>query len=225
MMKSSLALIADSTHRAQPAHCCAQDLARPLHAMLLLLLSSLAVAGGASGSETYRFKMPQPTVYRVESVSTQSFAASNRTASLKAWPANGSTNYVELESRIVLQLQSPHVLDKLIAGRAVALARTINPGLFILQAPDPLTAAREAHWLASQTNVAACYPMFRQKINLHGPYAPQPTDTFFSYSDPTSPWEWALEDRNTNGLSAAGFERARRLAIFAWPRRDHRDRR
>ncbi len=180
---------------------------------ILALLSSSTGVSASPLADTYRFKFPQPAQYRVDSAIPQSLAASLNLPWLKAWPASGSTNYVELGSRIVLQLSRINALSQLMTGHPIKLSRTITPNLFILQAPEALTAAREAHRLAADPGVITAYPVFRQRINLHGPYAPQPSDTFFSYSAPANPSEWALEHRNSDG-SSAGVDLNVRAA---WP--------
>src|SRR5438552_13568582 len=97
--------------------------------------------------------MPQPTVYRLDQSNVGSVLPSSKTAWLKAWPEDGSTNFVELGDRVVLQLKTPGDLKGLIAGHPLNLSRTISSNVFILQAPDCLTAAREAHRLAAVDEV------------------------------------------------------------------------
>ncbi len=159
-------------------------------------------AAPESAPAVFRFKFPLPREYRAEGSEALRSSSTNKLIWLKARAAVENTNLVEFGSRIVLQVRSTNALNQLLGDHPLSVVRVIAPGLVMLQAPDALTAARQAHWLASQTNVAACYPVSRQRIDLHGRYAPQPTDTFFSYTVPSNPYEWALENRNVDGSSA-----------------------
>jgi subtilisin family serine protease/subtilisin-like proprotein convertase family protein len=114
---------------------------------------------------------------------------------LRAWPEQGSTNPVELGSRVVLLLESAADLPGLLSGRALQVSRTAAPGLFVLQAPDALTAANEAAALAQFRKVRACYPVMRRRYQLQGPYASIPNDPYF-------PQQWHLENRDSNGVPA-----------------------
>jgi subtilisin family serine protease/subtilisin-like proprotein convertase family protein len=91
----------------------------------------------------------------------------------------------------------------LTAGRALELSRTITSNIFILQAPDAVTAAREAHRLAALTEVVACYPVMRREAAPHGPYAPRSNDPFaipyfFTGLGQTIESQWPIEDRDGN---------------------------
>jgi hypothetical protein len=89
---------------------------------------------------------------------------------------------VELGSRLVVQLESPTDLPQLIAGSSLALTRVVTANVFILQAPDAGTAAREAHRIAVLPRVTASYPVMRRQADLHGSYAYLPSDNLFSFS-------------------------------------------
>jgi subtilisin family serine protease/subtilisin-like proprotein convertase family protein len=149
--------------------------------------------------------MPSDVSYRLdESVARR--LPNEKTEWVRAWPESGSTNYVELGSRLVLQLKATADLKQLTAGRSLELSRTLAPNVFILQAPDAITAASEAERLATFPDVAASYPLLRRQYSLHGAYASQPTDFFFSL-------QWPLEHRNADG-SSAGVDLNVRAA---WP--------
>ena len=111
---------------------------------------------------------------------------------VKAWPDDGSTNSVELGSRLVLSLSSADRLLPLVQGSPLRLSRTVASNLFILQAPDVRTALSEAQRLASLPEVTVCYPVMRRQIRKHGSYAPPPNDPYFTN-------QWPLEYRATNG--------------------------
>src|SRR5437667_11959487 len=101
------------------------------------------------------FRFPHPAAYRF-----QESAASRQTRSagvewLRAWPATGSTNFVEFGSRVVLQLQSTNSLSRLLVGSPLALSRVVGGNVFILQAPDAFAAARQSARLAAQPEVLA----------------------------------------------------------------------
>jgi subtilisin family serine protease/subtilisin-like proprotein convertase family protein len=117
-----------------------------------------------------------------------------------------STNVVEFGSRVVLQLEPGATLDQLISSGVLKHSRTVAPNVFILQAPDALTAAREAHRMAALPQVRASYPVVRKPSELNGLYAPQPTDHFFNI-------QWPLEHRMADGVSAGPDLNVR----AAWP--------
>lgn len=125
---------------------------------------------------------------------------------LKAYPHRRGTNFIEFGSRVVVQLGEHARLENLIDNGLLQLSRTVAPNVFILQAPDALMAAREAHRLASLPNVRASYPIIRMQADLDGQYAPQPTDFFFNI-------QWPLEHRMASGLSAGPDLNVR----AAWP--------
>jgi len=78
---------------------------------------------------------------------------------VKAWLQDGSTNFVEIGDRVVMQLTTGDDLNKLIKGHPLQPSRTISTNIFILQAPDAMTAAHEAHYLAGLPEVQAAYPV------------------------------------------------------------------
>ena len=61
-----------------------------------------------------------------------------------------ATNDFEITSRVTLQLDDPKKLNALIAGTSLKLARKVADNVFILQAPDALTAAQQASRLADE---------------------------------------------------------------------------
>jgi subtilisin family serine protease len=157
--------------------------------------------------------MPQPAAYRIEQAPAPALAREQGAQWLRAWPENGSTNWVEFGSRVVLKLKSADDLKRLTTGHPLQLARTVEFELFILQAPDALTAAQEAHRLAALEGVEASYPVVRGRAGLRGPYAPQPVDSCFSFLNSSIPYQWYLENRNADG-SSAGMDLNVRAA---WP--------
>jgi len=180
-------------------------------AFFLALLSlgialNFAWADSERATEHFQFRLPRPAAYHLEAKQLRSSSPSSKNEWLKAWPDGSSTNYIELGSRVVLQLKSGRDYKQFITGHALELARTVGPNIFILQAPDPLTAAREAHRLAGRREICASYPVLRRQVDLHGRYAYQPTDFFFAQ-------QWQMEHRNTNGLSAGVDLNVR----AAWP--------
>lgn len=125
---------------------------------------------------------------------------------VKAWPQDGSTNFVELGSRVVLQLKNGEDLKRLTQGHPLQLSRSVATNLFILQAPDAITAAQEAHYLAGLPEVQAAYPVMQVPVSHNGTYATQPNDQYIFY-------QWNLEHRNGDGTSAGVDLNVR----AAWP--------
>ncbi len=103
-----------------------------------------------------------------------------------------STNTMELGNRIAIQLKSGADLKKLTAGRASKLARTVAPDVFILQAPDAVTAMLEAEAFAKFPEVLASYPVMRRRASLDGAFARIPNDPYF-YT------QWNMGARNPDG--------------------------
>jgi subtilisin-like proprotein convertase family protein/subtilisin family serine protease len=156
-----------------------------------------------STSPRFNFRFPQAGAYRFEqeaALSSLAPAAAQRAQWLRAWPENGSTNFVEFGSRIELQLDPTRNLQSLIAGHPLELSRVVASNLFVLQAPDALTAANEAHRLAALDGVLACHPVLRRQSTLHGPYAARPNDPFcvpyFYGGLARIDAQWWLEDRD-----------------------------
>jgi subtilisin family serine protease/subtilisin-like proprotein convertase family protein len=140
----------------------------------------------------FHFKEPHLRAYRIELPRGVRVASLQQTGWVKAVPEIGPGAEVELGSRLVLQLEAPDALAALLQARPLQLARELTATTFILQAPDPWTAIRQAELLASQPGVKACYPVMRRQRQLAGAYAPKPSDTYF-------PNQWYLENRGSNG--------------------------
>ncbi|PYK97971.1 MAG: hypothetical protein DME19_14315 [Verrucomicrobia bacterium] len=123
----------------------------------------------SSASGHFYFRFPQPAVYHLGERAASRQAAAAKVEWVKGWPQNGSTNFVEFGSRVVLHVQSTDSLRRLLAGSPLTLSRVVAGNCFIFQAPDASTAAREARRLAAQPEVLASYPVVRQAAALHGP--------------------------------------------------------
>src|SRR5436309_1428730 len=110
-------------------------------------------------SDYFHFRFPHPAAYRLEESVASRHSPAARVEWLKGWPQNGSTNFVEFGSRVVLQLRSTNSLPRLLVGSPLPLSRVVAGNVFILQAPDAPAAAREAARLATQPEVMASYPV------------------------------------------------------------------
>jgi subtilisin family serine protease len=192
----------------------------PLWIFVLLSLSVQAAPAQVNSPATtnhFQFRTPQQKTYRVEESVPRLALAGDKAAWLTARAADGSTNIVEFGSRIVVQLQSPDDLKRLTAGRALELSRVVASNIFILQAPDALTAAQEAHRLAALPEVSASYPVMRRQNNLHGPYAQRSNDPFFGPyflgSGTRIEALWPLENRDLDS-SRLGLDLN---VLAAWP--------
>jgi subtilisin family serine protease/subtilisin-like proprotein convertase family protein len=151
-----------------------------------------------------RFSAPQEVRYQLEPIAGGQ--SEQPEAWIRAWPRDGSTNFVELGARVVLQLKSAGDLKGAIGNRPLKTIRTVGSNVFLLQAPDALTAAREADRLAALPQVMVSHPVTRRPADLHGPYASLPTDSFFGL-------QWQLEHRQSDGSSGGVDLNAR----AAWP--------
>ncbi len=162
------------------------------------------------------FRMPHAEAYRVEPAALRAAAGSNRVEWIRAYRNDGSTNFTQLGSRVVVQVNSKDDLNELTRGGVLTLARTITSNLFILQAPDAITAVQEAARLAALPNVQASYPVIRKPLNLHSPYALRSNDPFFvPYFNVNPSYDalWYLENRLYDG-TRAGIDLN---VLAAWP--------
>jgi subtilisin family serine protease/subtilisin-like proprotein convertase family protein len=155
----------------------------------------------------FQFKTPQSLALQLDEGEVSRVALkSARKAWMKAWLQDGSTNFVELGNRVVLQLKNGGDLKRLTQGHPLQLSRSVATNVFILQAPDALTAAQEAQSLAALPEVEASYPVMQTPASLNGAYAAAPNDQY-AYL------QWNLEHRNGDGTSAGVDLNVR----AAWP--------
>lgn len=167
----------------------------------------------AGRAEEFTFKMPDQASFRVDLPVARAVQATDQLW-LTAYHVIGNTNRVEFGSRVVVQLQNTNDLRRLTEGRELKVARVVTSDIFILQAPDAWTAAREAHRLAALPEVLTSYPVISQPANLCGPYYPLPSDFFFDQGlCCNEAAQWYLENRNLDG-SSAGVDLNVRAA---WP--------
>jgi subtilisin family serine protease len=144
----------------------------------------------------WSFEMPPGT--RVTPQATESWLVGHRT--------NGAADTVRFGSRVVLQTAPGWELELMLRGGRVHLDRALPDGTWILQAPDAQTAVVEAHRLAQLPGVRVSYPVMRQELRLHGPYARRPNDPYFDR-------QWYLENRESDGTPAGVDLNVR----AAWP--------
>lgn len=177
----------------------------------LLLLAGLITAANTraqSNIVSFQFRSPRPVTWRVEAPAAPAPKAKAIRANdwLRAWPANGSTNFIELGNRVVLQLAPGGDVNVLLQPGSLRVDRVIAENTFILQAPDAWTAVREAHRLAQTAGVQASHPVSRGRLAQHGPYAPRPNDPLFQN-------QWHLENRGADGAALGADLNVR----AAWP--------
>jgi len=145
--------------------------------------------------------LPQRKEFRFEHRLSQLQSATPRAQSLRAWAADGSTNWVEFGDKVVLELQPGTSLKAVVKGRALELSRVVSSNVFILQAPNAVVAALEASRLAASPEVTASYPVVSQEVSLDGLYAARPNDLHFPPQLANVTGQWYLENRDTtNGL-------------------------
>ena len=153
----------------------------------------LLAAGAGGAAESFQLREPHPRRYQIAAGPTRDW--------LVATPEESPDRTVEMSSRVVLKLSAPEDLARLTARRPLQLSRTVSSNLFILQAPDAVTALREADRLARLPGVLASHPVMRRELKLHGPYAPAPNDPYFAFhpDKPVSEYQWYLENRGADG--------------------------
>ena len=97
---------------------------------LMSLLPGIAlysINAAPAPTDHFRFRMPQETGYRIETNLPGPLSLTQANGGwLKAWPENGSTNFVLLGDRVVLQLTSGGDLDRILKGHALTLSRTVT---------------------------------------------------------------------------------------------------
>ncbi|MEW6303891.1 MAG: S8 family serine peptidase [Verrucomicrobiota bacterium] len=159
-----------------------------------LLFITHAQGQSVAGTRRYELREPRFNAYVVETNFVRISLASPNAAGgwLRAWPEDGSTNHVEFGSRLTLQLKPGVSLEQLMARRPLKLARTINPGLFIVQAPDAWTALEQAQQLAAFEGVMVSVPVSRRPLRQHGAVGAKPNDPHFDS-------QWHLQNRDTAG--------------------------
>jgi subtilisin family serine protease/subtilisin-like proprotein convertase family protein len=184
---------------------------------VLGLTLGVAPVSGDTAQSTFEFKIPQPARYRADSSGIRALMAAE-TDWVKAWPEDGSTNYVEFGSRVVVQLQPGVELGGLVTGSGLALVRPVTENVFILQAANAAQAMREAQRLASAAGVVASYPVLRRELGLQGAYAQRGDDPFFCPYFQTSlgtriEAQWYIENKDLDG-ARLGLDLN---AMAAWP--------
>ena len=170
----------------------------------LLAVSAWAVDTRLATNQVVRFREPRDVAYRLESA-TVGTAAVAPPQWIRAWPVNGSTNSVLLGATVILQVHSPNDLPALLSLSGLELNATYPSNVFVLQAPDALTAARAAAQLAEQSSVSLSHPVRRRAMRLHGSFAPRPNDPLWGQ-------QWHLEDRDTNTAERLGYDLSVRTA-------------
>ena len=163
----------------------------------------IVTAQAESKTNFFRFRVPHSLTCRLEE--NNAAAQGAKPEWVKVFVGKG-TNEMELGNRIVVQLKPGTDVKKLTAGRAAKLSRTVTPDVFILQAPDAITAMREAEAILELPEVTASYPVMRRSVELQGAYAARPNDQYYAA-------QWNLEDRNSSG-TAVGTDLNVRAA---WP--------
>jgi len=135
-------------------------------------------------------------------------------ANAQSITATHGTNHFEITSRITVEVDNPANLNAILHRSQLHMARKVSDTVYILQAPNALAAAQEAHRLSTLPGVKTSVPVMRRPIALHGPYAYQPTDSFFGIHGAFGEgFHWYLENRNADG-SRAGYDLN---VLAAWP--------
>jgi len=157
-------------------------------------------AGTNSNSSQFEFREPVKARYQIN-------GASHPAQGGAAWITStnmATSESVEWGSRVAVKLRDPAALPALIAGRSLTLSRQMGSRVFVLQAPDALTAMSEAARLSSLDGVEACAPISKRARQLHSPYAYKSNDPYIFYA-------WHLEHRSDPGAGVDLNVRA------AWP--------
>jgi len=173
---------------------------RRLACLAVCLFAFTGQLNAQTQSERCSFRLPQRRDFHFEGKFSELRTEAARSHWLKAWEADGSTNWVEFGDCVVLQLQPGASLKSIAKVRALELSRVVSSNVFILQAPNAVVAALEASRLAALPGVVAGYPIIRQEVSLDGLYAARPNDPHFPPQLANVIGQWNLENRDvTNG--------------------------
>lgn len=171
-------------------------------AVAAVLAGNLLAIMVAAASEPVRFQFREPNI-AVYVVDPDPVAARIQVKTdadlLRAWRDQGPTNRIFIGSRVVLRLAPGVELDRVLAGSVLKPARRVTSDLYVLQAPDALTAAVEADRLSRLPDVELSHPVRKRPAKLHWSYAPAPNDPYF-------PRQWHLENRDPATGTPLGFD-------------------
>ena len=191
--------------------------------VLALGFQAAVVSGSAAPVSTnqFHFRMPHSVIFEISpntnaSPSTKALNSSVGRQWLDAIESGHGTNVTRLGSRVVVQIQDANTLSALLKGHTLTFSRQVSSNVFVLQAPDALTAAQEADRLASVPGVRASYPVPRRPANLNNAYARRSNDPFFVpyfNLNPSYDAEWYLENRGYDG-QRSGVDLN---VLAAWP--------
>ena len=158
---------------------------------VLLGLLTVLTTGFADPSQLW-FRLPEPVPWSMEEADSDAGPPPGIGSWLTGRRSDDRSDRVTFGSRIVLQTTPGTRLEPLLAGGRAHLSRVLPDGVWILQAPNARTAAIEAHRLAQLSGVRVSYPVMRQELRLHGPYARLSNDRYFDR-------QWYLENRASDG--------------------------
>src|SRR5581483_3665759 len=106
-------------------------------AVAFLFLASIVCQGAAPGHFHVRF--PREASFHLEAAS-----AAGNGRFLRAWPDDGSTNWVDFTKRLVVQTRAPEQIAAIVATTGLKIARRINDRVVILDAGSAANALRLA---------------------------------------------------------------------------------
>ena len=165
-----------------------------------------APARGERPAVRFVFREPAPTAYWIELPPVPAALPAPPVRTLAAARENTPDSTVQFSTQIVLHLPAHTPPANFIANRRLTVLREAAPGLFVLEAPDAWTAAREAQRLAQLADVLACHPVATRPRRANSAYFRKPNDPYFQH-------QWHLENRGFDGTSLGADLNVR----AAWP--------
>jgi len=162
---------------------------------------SVAIAADETNRTLHlRFLEPQAATYAVDVAPKGGLSsARDRADEVRARRMPGPPARIVLRDRVVLGLADRVQLDTVLVDSPLTVSRRVGANLFVLQAPDAMTAALEADRLARVQGVVISHPVRKRPAKLHWRYAPAPNDTYF-------PRQWHLENRDSATGAPLGFD-------------------
>ncbi|MFN7141207.1 MAG: S8 family serine peptidase, partial [Limisphaerales bacterium] len=140
-----------------------------------MVLTGIVTHVHAENNNTFRFREPHPAKYRIHEKELR-----GKKQWINAVSATDPTLEVQTGSRIILQVKEPAFLNDVIGRRPISVARKISDTVVILEAADAKTALEQAEAISQLPGVETCHPVMRRTLSLDAPYAPLPTDPYFS---------------------------------------------
>jgi subtilisin-like proprotein convertase family protein/subtilisin family serine protease len=175
--------------------------------ILLLFVAGVIPGNAADRILAFTFKEPAVRTYNLLVPHDLGGHPVRTTGRLRVAPGTKAGLAREFSATVVMGLHHGIDLEPIMAGSQLKLARRFAQQVFILKAPDALTAAEEAQRLSRSVGVRFCHPDIHAPRKAAGPYARKPSDERFDD-------QFYLEAHSAAGLENAISVNAREAWAF-----------